>query len=245
MALSEPFLTNTAAVISPHRTHYDPRNTHKVLEGYFCYNFWKREFNLLPYYVGTYLGSKKVFNLGAGFMSNPNAMWSADVSGDTIRHDLRLFAFDAFLDLPLGAREDALTAYAVYYLYDFGPNNLRNIGILNSATGSTVNPVLRGNAYPVLGTGNILYLQAGYLLPRGSSELRIQPYAGLSTSRFEGLQDSSGDVKRVNVFDIGTNFHLVGHHAKITLNYRSRPDFTDVNNIVRRSELVLQTMIYL
>lgn len=246
LALSEPFLTNVGGAIATDVANYSPKNTQKVFEGYFSYNLWDKESNVLPYYVGTYLGSKKVLNIGAGFLSNPNAMWSTNTLGDTLTHNMLLLGFDVFMDLPLSDRGDALTAYAVYYNYDFGPNNVRNIGILNTATGSNIAGSLRGNAYPTIGTGDIIYLQAGYLLPKSSkTSMRIQPYAAFSTANFEGVKDSDGNAVRVNVLDVGTNFHLAGHHAKITLNYRNRPDFTDVNNVQGRSEFVLQTMIYL
>jgi hypothetical protein len=245
LALSDPFRTNIPGSISTDVSTYSPMNSKKVLEGYFSYSFWEQESNFLPYYVGTYLGTKKVFNLGLGFLQNSDAMWSATSLGDTIKHDIFLLGADAFIDLPLSDRGDAITAYAVYYNYDFGPNNIRNIGILNNATSSTINNSLRGNAVPILGTGDIIYVQTGYLLPKGKGETRIQPYAAFSTANFEGIKNSDGQNVRVNILDIGTNFFLAGHHAKITLNYRNRPDFTDVDDVKRRSEFVLQTMIYL
>ena len=45
--------------------------------------------------------------------------------------------------------------------------------------------------------------------------------------------------------DAGLNLLLDGHNAKVTLNYRPRPDFTDVNNVQYRTELTLQTQIFL
>jgi hypothetical protein len=64
----------------------------------------------------------------------------------------------------------AVTAYSVFYDYDFGPNYLRNVAIMNigsvdpNFTGSRAlaGP---GNAQPTIGSGNIWYTQAGILLP--------------------------------------------------------------------------------
>jgi hypothetical protein len=63
----------------------------------------------------------------------------------------------------------AVTAYSVLYDYDFGPNYLRNVGIMNIGS---VDPNFTGvelagagNAQPTMGSGNIWYTQAGVLLP--------------------------------------------------------------------------------
>jgi hypothetical protein len=47
------------------------------------------------------------------------------------------------------------------------------------------------------------------------------------------------------VLDLGANLLLEGHHSKLTLNYRSRPDFTNPDNLKYRPEITLQAMIYL
>ncbi|MCC9138739.1 hypothetical protein ACFSKU_11135 [Pontibacter silvestris] len=247
VAVNDPFVTNTAQVVGP-AANYNPQNNSKAYQGYFKYQFLEQEPNLLPYMVGTYLGIKKVFNIGAGFHYNNNGMWRTeqnDLVLDTVKSDISLFGIDAFLDLPLNTSSGtALTAYAVYYNYDFGRNNVRIIGILNPATGGGV---LRGNAFPTVGTGNILYGHAGYLLPGNTlgEKARLQPYAAFSYASFEGLRDNHGEKVPVKMLDIGANLLLEGHHSKITLNYRNRPDFTNVNNIRYKPEIILQAMVYL
>ncbi len=245
VAVSDPFLTNTAGSIALNRANYSPKNDQKVIEGYFSYNLLDKESNVLPFYVGSYLGTKKVFNIGAGFLHNGDAMWSQNSEGDTLFHDMTLLGFDAFLDMPIGDKGAGLTAYAVYYNYNFGPNKLRNIGILNPATGSTGNASLRGNAIPLIGTGDIVYAQAGYLLPGDKQKMRYQPFVAFSSALFDGLRDQNDEIVATNVFDLGMNFLLKGHHAKLTLNYRNRPDMTNLSDVKRRSEVVLQSVIYL
>jgi hypothetical protein len=200
---------------------------------------------VLPFYVGSYLGSKRVLNLGVGFLQNNNAMISTLAGGDTLYHNQMLWAVDAFLDMPINKeRKTAITAYLAYQNYDFGPNYVRNIGILNSAdAGGT----LRGNAVPLIGTGTILYGQAGYLFPALRNQSQFQPYLAYTLSHFDGVKDNFGNRVPVNILDVGFNYYITGHHAKLTLNYRHRPDFTGVgvNNIVYRPELTLQAMIYL
>lgn len=244
VAVNDPFSTNTGQAIAQDVANYNPGNNKKIFAGYVMYQFLDQESNLLPYMVGTYVGTKKVFNIGAGFHQNSEGMWyTTGANSDTTTSDIFLFAVDAFLDLPLNEdRKDAITAYAAFYSNDFGPNNVRNIGILNPADGGGA---LRGNAFPVLGTGQIIYGQLGYLLPEFSEAVRVQPYVAYSNANFEGLMNTSGDKQAVNVFDAGANFFLEGHHAKFTLNYRSRPDFTNIDNIERRSEVTLQAMVFL
>jgi len=247
VAVNDPFLTNTAEALGP-EANYNPRNNKKVYQGYFNYQFLEQESNLLPYYVGTYLGSKRVFNLGAGFMHNPEGMWrmtGTALAPDTVQEDITLLGADAFLDLPLNKESGtAFTAYAVYYNYDFGRRNVRNIGILNPATGGGS---LRGNAFPLVGTGEIGYAELGYLLPRNvlGEKARLQLYAAYSYGSLEGVRDSSGEKVPVKVLDVGANLLLEGHHAKLTLNYRHRPDFTNPDDLTYRPEVTLQAMIYL
>ncbi|MFD2513755.1 hypothetical protein ACFSRY_07740 [Pontibacter locisalis] len=247
VAVNDPFVTNTALAVAP-VANYNPRNNNKVYQGYFNYQFLEQESNLLPYMVGTYLGSKKVFNIGAGFLHNDEGMWRIEqraLGQDTVEADINLYGVDTFLDLPLNTEQNtALTAYAAYYNYDFGRNHVRNIGIMNPATGGGS---LRGNAFPTIGTGDIVYGQAGFLLPKDliTKNVRLQPYTAFSYGSLDGIRDSSGDKVPVKVLDVGANILLEGHHSKLTLNWRNRPDFTNPNDLKYRPEITLQAMIYL
>jgi hypothetical protein len=247
MAVNDPFLTNTAQTIGP-TANYNPQNNNKVYQGYFNWQFLDQESNLLPFMVGTYLGTRRVFNIGAGFLHNKDGMWREETSFtgvDVVKEDINLFGVDAFLDLPLNAEQNtALTAYGVYYNYDFGRHNVRNIGIMNPAQGGGG---LRGNAFPTIGTGDIVYGQVGYLLPKNlfTEKARLQPYTAYSYGSLDGVLNSGDKKVPVRVLDIGTNLLLEGHHSKLTLNYRSRPDFTNPDNLKYRPEITLQAMIYL
>ncbi len=46
-----------------------------IYQLYTTYDFFEQESQTLPFMVGSYLGTKKVFNIGAGFMIQPEAMW--------------------------------------------------------------------------------------------------------------------------------------------------------------------------
>ncbi|MBD2716948.1 hypothetical protein IC231_18010 [Hymenobacter sp. BT646] len=291
-SVNESFLTNQAAnalslgttVVSGtgtsqlatstgvNRAQYNPQGTNHIWQGYLSYEFLDQESNLLPFNVGTYLGTKRVFNVGAGFFYNQDGMVSrptestVQVNGsgftpaqiaaiETKKDDIVLLSADVFFDTPLNKETGtAFTVYGVYYNYNFGPNHVRYIGAANPGYGSNA---LRGNAVPHSGTGNIGFVEAGYLLPKNllGPKVRVQPYASYMLAAYEGLRKPDGDIQNTNIFDGGANFYLDSHNAKFTLNYRARPDFTDqtltpdgparVNSVKYRPEITLQTQIFL
>ena len=278
LAVDDAFATNptsTPAALRTNVAQYNPRNAHKIYQGYFSYEFLEKEANLLPFTTGSYLGTKKVFNIGAGFHYNRAGMYSRpeayptnpvpglDPFSTTQTHDIKLFGADVFYDAPIDTTTNtALTFYGVYYNYDFGPNYVRNVGIINPGTGviagKGVDIGLRGNAFPLIGTGHSYYAQTGLLLPKKllGPKARLQPYVAYLRNSLEGLQDgTSSDRRIVNVYDAGLNLLLDGHNAKITVNYRARPDFTDqtnlpsgrvqVNSVPYKSEVTVQFQVYL
>jgi hypothetical protein len=251
--------TGTAAVnTGTNVAQYNPQGTDHVYQGYFSYEFLDQEANLLPFNVGTYLGTKRVFNIGTGFFYNNDGMVSRPTSSvvngaqiadpssiQTAKSDIALFSADVFFDMPINKEAGtAFTLYGVYYNYNMGPNHVRFIGASNPGYGADAR---RGNAVPHSGTGNVGYLQAGFLLPTNllGPKLRVQPYASHLLASYEGLRRANGDIRNVNIFDAGANFYIDGHNAKFTLNYRARPDFTDINNLNYRPEITLQTQVAL
>lgn len=247
LALNKPFATNLTPA-----TETAVDNSGKTAfakTGYLEYHFWDIESNTLPFKVGTYLGAKKVFNVGAGFYTQPNGTRSLE-NGVEKKHDVNLFAVDAFLDLPIGNknRNMAITGYAGFFNYNFGPSYLRNFGIMNPAVAAADyagNDRLlsgAGNAQPMIGTGNIFYTQAGFLLPKYSEKpkLRVQPFAAFAHKDFEAL------AVGVNNFDVGANWLIDGHHAKITTQYSVRPGVEVVSGKKRSyGEFIAQLQIYL
>lgn len=257
-SVNKPFSTNIDVLaknaggnyVNASNTAFDNSgNTRWSKAGYVEYQFLEKEANLLPFKVGTYLGTKKVFNIGAGFYTAPSGTRSRNADETVSRHDIKLFSGDVFLDLPIGAKEKkmAVTAYSVFYNYDFGPNYIRNIGIMNvgvndpsfTGTKALAGP---GNLQPMIGTGNIWYTQAGFLIPNKNEKpkLRIQPYVAFTNKNFEALKTAS------NQFDLGTNLFIDGHHAKLTAQYSNRPIYTAVDNIDGyKGEFLLQLQVYL
>jgi hypothetical protein len=190
--------------------------------GYFEYMFFDKEGDKLPYKVGTYLGKKKVLNVGAGFFYHPNAsityVQSTDTMGLKTQHDASHFGVDIFYDTPLGT--GGLTAYAVYYNFNYGPN------------------YTLGQTY---GTGNSVMVEVGYLAPKFSNKISLQPYVQFSTVNFDAF-DNGGNA----VFG-GVNMFLNGHHSKLTLEYRSTQNMhnNSASKPGRNGMVVLQAMVFL
>lgn len=153
-----------------------------IVEGYFRYNFWDSESTKLPYIVGTYLGKKKVFAIGAGFFLHPNGMYDVAASEHvSVNH----FAVDAYLDMPTSG--GAINAYAAFQSFDYGENYISRWG----------------------GTGTAIYSQVGYYL----AAAKIMPYAALSVSSYDGADEN------ITATNIGVNYYVNGHHAKVTAEY--------------------------
>lgn len=219
-------------------------------QGYFQYQFLDQESNQNPYTQGTYLGSKKVFNIGTGFIFQPDAMWRiADNGRDTLKSAMTLLAVDAFYDAPINiAKGTAISAYIAITDFDFGKNYLRNGGPMNPANGSSQSSILNGggNSFPMYGTGKTFYAQVGYkfannLLGKSGT---LMPYFSIQHSNYERLSD------RVNFYDAGVNWLISGHNSKLTLSYQNRPIFsstTSGDNILtdRKGGIILQYQVFL
>jgi hypothetical protein len=251
-SLNKPFATNIAPVDVTNaaaRVAVDNNGNPKFSKaGYVEYQFLDQESNLLPFKVGSYLGTKKVFNLGAGFYHQKDGTRTS-VNSNIEKYDIALYAIDAFADLPLGNAKNkmALSAYTGFYNYNFGPNYLRNLGIMNVGSndpGFIGDKAIAGagNLQPMIGTGNIYYLQAGLLLPSNADKpkIRIQPFAAYTNKNFKALEKSSSQ------FDIGANWFIDGQHAKLTTQYSTRPTYTSATAEPKsKGEFILQFQIYL
>ncbi|MES2732990.1 MAG: hypothetical protein V4714_14665 [Bacteroidota bacterium] len=250
IALSDPFVMQTAATIptlGPH-SNFSTKAPKKQAQGYFMYQFIDQESNLVAYTTGSYLGTKRVFNLGAGFVTQPQAMWHTEGT-DTISTTMNLFAVDAFYDVPINKEKGtALTVYAAYLNYDFGKNYTRLSGPLNPANGTNAAGSFNGsgNNAPVYGTGSTYLLQAGYLLPKdllGPDKATLQPYAQIQYSNYERLADP------MVLYNVGINWLVKGHNSKISLDYQNRPIFNtnavgELKETNRRGQVVLQYQIF-
>jgi len=250
--LSKPFSANNSLAFDgellENIAKFNGRTDNAIHSAYVKWQFIDLESNKIPFSDGTYLGAKTIFNIGIGGEYRNDGLSSLQ-NGIETNHDIRLFAVDAFLDIPVNpAKNTVFTSYLGYFDYDFGPNYLRNAGVNN--------PVLEvdsqlasfngaGNAFPKVGTGRSWSLQAGYLLPYFKDRKfgQVQPYASLQYSNFERLDDAM-----VN-YHIGINWLLKGHLSKFSLNYQNRPIFNTVNGSLQqtdsRATIILQYILRL
>lgn len=187
----------------------------KTYAGYFDYQIFDEESNLLPYKVGTYLGEKRIFNLGAGFFLHPSGAVIDNgslVAPEIAGQDVFIYAFDAFYDAPLSDDGSALTAYAIYQVADYGDNYLFN----------------------VYGTGTLICAHAGYLFKGDVNKTRFQPYMSYGMHTYDAVDDN------MKALGIGIDMYMSGHHSKLTLEYKNETFGSSNSNMV-----VLQAMIYL
>jgi hypothetical protein len=248
--INKPFITSAAPLERANIAVDNNGDPNTAFGGYVDYQFLEKESQVLPFRVGTYVGTKRVFNIGAGFYQNGDATKSSTPTGELKKHDINLLGLDLFTDLPIGKpeRNMAVTLYAVYYNFQFGPNYLRTTGICNpgilDVNGTPEGRVLEGagNSRVLLGTGQIWYAQGGLLLPKPAElKLRVQPVAAFAYKKIEQLRQAGA------FWDIGTNFYLDGHHAKMTIQYSSRPLYDANTKWIkdRKGELIIQFQIYL
>ncbi|MFY7989854.1 MAG: hypothetical protein ACOVO3_03925 [Fluviicola sp.] len=250
LALSSPMtIANSLVEINPisQNAEFSLLPPKLQTQGYVFWQFLDKESNTLPYTTGTYLGKKKIVNLGAGWIHQKNAMWNLNDDNDTVMHDMFLLGADLFVDLPIGKKGAALSSYLAYTNYNLGPNYVRNVGVMNPANG-TDGSVFNGSgvAFPMIGTGHTFYWQGGYkfkndLLPQGGT---FMPYASVQIGDYNRLNDL------MFMWNAGLNYFIHGTHAgKLTLEYQSRPVFDDVAGdlvaISRKGMAVLQFQIAL
>lgn len=225
---------------NPPKLHY---------QGYFMWQFLEEESNQLPYMTGSYLGKKRVLNIGSGFSYQENAMWNRNNLGDTVSTALQQIGVDVFFDYYLNKeKENAITIYASYINNDFGPNYIRTAGIMNTANGanSKVSFSGYGNSIPLYGTGQVVYSQFAYLFRKDllKSEGTLQPYVSCIVGNYKRLDDP------MIVYDLGLNWIQAGQNSKVSLDYQSRPIFhTNANGLIketksaRRGSIILQYQV--
>ncbi|WP_031528643.1 hypothetical protein [Dyadobacter crusticola] len=226
---SAPAAINQNAVFSQ-------RGNHKQFEGLLIYNIFDTDDNTTPgYLAGTYLGKRRVLNIEAGINARKNATWRRE-GADTLYHNMTLWSVAAYLDMPVdNVKGTAVSAYLGYFNTDYGRGYLRYNGIMNPATGTT-QPIsgasgTQGNAYPMFGTGSVIYSQAGFKFKDGllGSHGTLMPYASLQYADYERLRDG------MSVFNVGLNWLIKGHNGKMSLNYENRPIYRN-SNVVNELE---------
>lgn len=165
----------------------------KAYAGYFDFNILDQESNFLPFKVGSYLGGKKIFNIGAGFFLHPNGS-VINENGNLKGENVSIFAVDAFYDAPIGDDGSAITAYATYQNNNYGKDYL----------------------FSAYGTGSMVYSHLGYVFAGDKTKTRFQPYISYGSNSYEAVDDNR------NIFGAGINAYMSGHNSKLTLEYKNQ-----------------------
>lgn len=223
IAFNRPFLPSAIPSGEVNFANNQPR---VKTSSYVKYQIFEHESNKSAYQTGTYGNAKKVFNIGAGFQFQENAMSDGDATlTSTKLYDMKHWAVDSFLNLPL-ANNDAITAYLGYYDYNFGKDYIRNVGANNPTTGGGTDFNGAGVAFPMIGTGTTWYMQFGYAFKESKilgESFVVQPNISIQTSNWDALND------QMTVYDFGVNFLLNGkHNTKFSFGCQHRPIFDAV-----------------
>lgn len=222
-SINEPFKQNAPAIKKDGPALLNDKTTKWAYNGYVELQLADQEGNLLPYKVGTYVGTKTIFNVGAGFYFHPDGSVRLDADSSRVNENHLILSADVFFDQPIGG-DMALTAYGVFYSMDYGKDYVRSGGT-------------------IMGTGSIFFAQAGLLLPKDIlGDLgRLQPFVGFSYKDFDAY-DSAGIQ-----YDLGFNWFIDGHNAKISAQYSSVPQLTGSKDDfgVNKAQVTIQTQIYL
>ncbi|BAP33426.1 uncharacterized protein CHSO_4389 [Chryseobacterium sp. StRB126] len=98
-----------------------------------------------------------------------------------------------------------------------------------------------GNNRVLMGTGNIWFSQAGFVIPKFSNVLKIQPFFNYALKNMEALNQNG------SYYDVGANFYLYGQNARIVAQYSSRPLYDIASKTIfdRKGEFLLSLQIVL
>ncbi|MFH6942508.1 hypothetical protein [Flavobacterium sp. FlaQc-50] len=188
--------------------------------GILTYSFFEKESLEDPYHKGTYLGTKKAFNLALGYMTQAKAMWHLTADDKIAHDDMSVLGFDVFYDSPINDKGAAITAYASYNNNNYGRNYIQSVSTPNPAVGD--NGLINGSGagFIGVGTGNIYYGQFGYLFAKSSNAAkkgRFQPYVAAQVAALEALDAP------MTMYEIGANYYITGTFGpKFSLNYQNR-----------------------
>lgn len=148
-------------------------------------------------YLGTYLGERRVFTLGAAYDYQSGVAYS-DYPNRTGLEDYRAWTVDAFFEYPL--RIGTVTASAAWFNFNLG-------NAINASPDEALpfNTELTG-----------YYAKAGYLLPGKLGPGRVQAYLRYDDAEY-GL--TGGELDR-RLYTAGLNYLVDGQRFKLTLEHQ-------------------------
>ncbi|BFM44877.1 selenite/tellurite reduction operon porin ExtI [Flavobacterium sp. CFS9] len=218
-----------AAITNPYRNTTDNLGINSSVStqtpraqyaGILTYSFFDKESVEDAYHKGTYLGTKKIFNVALGYMTQAKAMWHLTPDATIAYDDMKILGFDVFYDSPINNKGAAITAYAAFNNNNYGKNYIQSVNTPNPAIGD--NSLINGSGagFIGVGTGNIYYAQLGYLFGKSDNEAkkgRFQPYAATQIADLEALDTP------MSMYELGVNYYTTGTLGpKFSLNYQNR-----------------------
>lgn len=226
LVLNQPFYVESTA---KNGVDFALNNPNIKWSTYVKYMFLDSESNNSAYSIGSYLSSKKVLNIGGGYMGQKDAMQNSVDGVAQEYYDMKHWAVDLYYDSPIrNGSDQSITAYLGYFSYDYGPDYIRNVAVDNIATSSNENISFNGsgNGFPMMGTGDTFFLQFGYAFPVkiDGKNRPVQPNIAIQHSKWDKLDDP------MIVYDLGVNLYLNGKKNKLTLGYQYRPIFYEGEN---------------
>ena len=261
VAVSDPMSVSTnGQAVRPISPQANFALNQRTLEhqAYVIYQFFDHEPHQVPNMAGTYYGTRKVFNVAAGAIYQPSAMWRSR-GADTVYEDMLLLAVESMYDAPVDRWGTTLSAYVGLFHHDYGTNYLRYNGAMNTGTSmltsddsTALRPLTQygpswGNAFPMYGTGNVVYSHVGVFFPKVLGDFGLMPYVSANLAWYERLDRSLTDV-----YGIGCSLLLDGIRSRLTLELQNRPTygidasrdpFGELVKGERRSQVALQYQV--
>jgi len=154
-------------------------------------------------YRGTYLGTRKVFTLGASYDYQGSAAY-ADYTNLSGKEDYKAWTVDAFFEYPFAS--GTYTLSAAYLNYNLG-----------NAINNNPDPKL-----PVNTELESFYVKVGYLFPNQVGAGRLQLFARHDGSEY----NLTGGVLDRRINSVGANYYLDGQSLKLTAEYQ-RTDYAN------------------
>jgi hypothetical protein len=167
------------------------------LTGRVHYSFWEPEFNYG--YLGTYLGTKKVLTIGAGYDSQ-NSVAYGNFPARTDVKDYKAWTADAFMEIPTAS--GVYTLSGAYFDYDTG-------GAINMTPDPDLSVASDLKGY---------YVKAGYMLPNKVGDGRLQFFARHEKSDYR-VKTGGAEYYDQKWNSVGANYYIDGQKLKVSFEY--------------------------
>ena len=151
-------------------------------------------------YKGTYLGTKKVLTIGAGYQYQPDVVYG-NVAGLDMAENYQAYTYDVFFEYP--THVGTFTVSGAYLKEDFG----------GAYKGSDPDPRSIG----INGEKNGWYAKAGYMLPNKIGSGNLQFFGRYEKWTLAQLSDIFN--QEVTWKALGVNYYLKGQDLRLTLEY--------------------------